>query len=84
MTYLLTALHNNTLKDEVRHMAAVILRRLFASEFQEFYTAVSDKRFDIHCLSILTNCVVTALFGRFIELIYVCGFLFSLQFLLLI
>lgn len=25
-------------------MAAVILRRLFASEFQEFYTAVSDKR----------------------------------------
>lgn len=41
MTQLLSALHTNTLTDDVRHMAAVILRRLFSSEFQEFYTAVS-------------------------------------------
>lgn len=51
MTQLLTALHTNTLKDEVRHMAAVILRRLFASEFQEFYTAVSVKHVDFLYLS---------------------------------
>lgn len=36
----MTALHTNTLAEEVRHMAAVILRRLFSSEFQEFYTVV--------------------------------------------
>lgn len=41
VTQLLTALHTNTLNEEARHMAAVVLRRLFASEFQEFYTAVS-------------------------------------------
>lgn len=41
MTQLLTALHTNTLAEEVRHMAAVILRRLFSSEFQEFYIVVS-------------------------------------------
>lgn len=41
VTQLLTALHTNTLKEEVRHMAAVVLRRLFASEFQDFYPNVS-------------------------------------------
>lgn len=41
VTHLLAAIHTSTLKEEARHMAAVILRRLFASEFQEFYTAVS-------------------------------------------
>lgn len=43
VTQLLTALHTNTLRDDVRQMAAVILRRLFSSEFQEFYTAVSSR-----------------------------------------
>lgn len=41
VTQLLTALHTNTFKEEARHMAAVILRRLFASEFPDFYNVVS-------------------------------------------
>lgn len=41
VTQLLSAIHQSTLEDQARSMAAVILRRLFASEFQEFYSVVS-------------------------------------------
>lgn len=41
MTQLLTAIHAPALEEQARSMAAVILRRLFAAEFQEFYTVVS-------------------------------------------
>lgn len=37
VTYLLNAIHNQTLGEEARQMSAVLLRRLFANEFLEFY-----------------------------------------------
>lgn len=41
MTHLLAALHDGTVKEDARLMGAVLLRRLFSSDFQEFYAAVS-------------------------------------------
>lgn len=43
VTQLLAAIHASTLEEQARSMAAVILRRLFASDFQEFYSVVSVK-----------------------------------------
>ena len=40
MTFLLSALCNATLTEEMRAMAAVLLRRLFSSEFMDFYPKV--------------------------------------------
>lgn len=40
MTYLLSTVCNGTLVDEMRSMAAVLLRRLFSSEFMEFFPKV--------------------------------------------
>nr|CAD7437675.1 unnamed protein product [Timema bartmani] len=37
VTYLLAALHNATMSEEAKQMAAVLLRRVFSSEFLEFY-----------------------------------------------
>lgn len=37
VSHLLNAVHNATLGDEARQMAAVLLRRLFSNEFMEFY-----------------------------------------------
>lgn len=50
MTQLLSAIHQAALEDQARSMAAVILRRLFASEFQEFYSVVS---FVVTCYTLL-------------------------------
>ncbi|XP_055308720.1 importin-5-like isoform X4 [Sitodiplosis mosellana] len=44
VTHLLNALQTNTLEEEVRRKAAVILRQLFASEFQEFYRPLRTKQ----------------------------------------
>lgn len=41
VTHLLAVLHDGTVKEDARLMAAVLLRRLFSSDFQEFYVAVS-------------------------------------------
>uniref|UniRef100_A0A6M2DRC2 Putative karyopherin importin beta 3 n=1 Tax=Xenopsylla cheopis TaxID=163159 RepID=A0A6M2DRC2_XENCH len=38
VTYLLGAIHNGQMTEEARTMAAVLLRRLFSSEFMEFYS----------------------------------------------
>ncbi|XP_066591327.1 importin-5 [Prorops nasuta] len=40
VTYLLTSICNATLLEETRGMAAVLLRRLFSSEFMDFYPKV--------------------------------------------
>lgn len=37
VSHLLNALHNASVSDDGRQMAAVLLRRLFANEFMEFY-----------------------------------------------
>lgn len=37
VTYLLAAIHNAGIGEEARQMSAVLLRRLFSSEFQDFY-----------------------------------------------
>ena len=41
VTHLLLALQTKTLNEEARQMAAVVLRRLFSSSFNEFYPSVS-------------------------------------------
>lgn len=41
VTHLLLALQTKTLNEEARQMAAVVLRRLFSSSFNEFYPNVS-------------------------------------------
>lgn len=46
ITHLLLAISTATLAEEARLMAAVVLRRLFTSEFQEFYPLVSLKPID--------------------------------------
>lgn len=52
ITELLNALRTYTLEDQVRNLAAIILRRLFSeSEFQESYAAVSDKHVDLLYIS---------------------------------
>lgn len=43
VTYLLATICNGTLAEEMRAMAAVLLRRLFSSEFMEFYPKVFIK-----------------------------------------
>lgn len=40
MTHLLAAIQNAQLSEECRLMAAVVLRRLFTSEFYDFYSKV--------------------------------------------
>lgn len=44
VTHLLAVLHDGNLKEDARLMAAVLLRRLFSSDFQEFYAAVRHTR----------------------------------------
>lgn len=41
VTHLLATIHNGQQSEEARQMAAVLLRRLFTSEFLEFYKEVS-------------------------------------------
>lgn len=43
VTHLLATLHNGQQSEDARQMAAVLLRRLFTSEFLEFYKEVSKK-----------------------------------------
>ncbi|XP_076164575.1 karyopherin beta 3 [Ptiloglossa arizonensis] len=43
VTFLLTSLCNATLAEEMRAMAAVLLRRFFSSEFMDFYTKISPE-----------------------------------------
>jgi len=52
VTFLLTTICNGTQAEEMRAMAAVLLRRLFSSEFMDFYPKVTIKI--SYCL-ILTN-----------------------------
>ncbi|KAI4504097.1 hypothetical protein M0802_000568 [Mischocyttarus mexicanus] len=40
VTFLLTAVCNNVLAEEIRAMAAVLLRRLFSSDFMDFYSKI--------------------------------------------
>lgn len=40
MTFLLSTICNATLAEDMRAMAAVLLRRLFSSEFMDFYPKV--------------------------------------------
>lgn len=37
LSHLLGAIHNGNLGDDARQMSAVLLRRLFSNEFNEFY-----------------------------------------------
>lgn len=37
VSYLLTAVHNTSLAEDARQMSAVLLRRLFSTEFTDFY-----------------------------------------------
>lgn len=39
-TYLLSSMRNGAVGDDVRQMAAVLLRRLISNEFEEFYSKV--------------------------------------------
>lgn len=41
--HLLTALRDGNLYEATRDMAAVLLRRLFSLEFQDFYATVSNE-----------------------------------------
>lgn len=41
VTYLLSSVHSATMEEELRQMAAVLLRRLFSTEFMEFFPKVS-------------------------------------------
>jgi hypothetical protein len=43
VTFLLTTICNGTQAEEMRAMAAVLLRRLFSSEFMDFYPKVTIK-----------------------------------------
>lgn len=43
VTFLLNSLHNGSLSEEVVQMAAILLRRLFTSEFSDFYPKVCWK-----------------------------------------
>lgn len=43
VTHLLGALHNGQQSEETRQMAAVLLRRLFSSEFLEFYKGLPEE-----------------------------------------
>jgi hypothetical protein len=40
VTFLLSAILNDALGEELRQMAAVLLRRLFSAEFMDFYPKV--------------------------------------------
>ena len=39
-TYLLTSMRNTTVGEDVRQMAAVLLRRVISNEFEDFYNKV--------------------------------------------
>lgn len=47
VTHLLATIHNGQQSEEARQMAAVLLRRLFTSEFLEFYKEVSKMHANI-------------------------------------
>jgi hypothetical protein len=49
VTYLLSSVHNAAMEEELRQMAAVLLRRLFSTEFMEFFPKVST------CYNLLGN-----------------------------
>lgn len=57
VTHLLATIHNGHQSEEARQMAAVLLRRLFSSEFLEFYKEVSEQllSFIVHFDSFLSN-----------------------------
>lgn len=42
VTHLLGNIHNGQQSEEARQMAAVLLRRLFTSDFMEFYKEVIE------------------------------------------
>lgn len=50
VTYLLSSLHNAAMEEELRQMAAVLLRRLFSTEFMEFFPKVRT-----YCCNPLSN-----------------------------
>lgn len=41
VTFLLSSVHNAGMEEELRQMAAVLLRRLFTAEFMEFFPKVN-------------------------------------------
>lgn len=41
---MLAAIHNASLGDDARQMSAVLLRRLFSSEFMDFYDKLPDQQ----------------------------------------
>lgn len=41
VTFLLSSVHNAGIEEELRQMAAVLLRRLFTAEFMEFFPKVN-------------------------------------------
>ncbi|GFG38740.1 hypothetical protein Cfor_07043, partial [Coptotermes formosanus] len=43
VTYLLNSVHNAAMEEELRQMAAVLLRRLFSTEFMEFFPKLSPE-----------------------------------------
>ncbi|XP_037944288.1 importin-5-like [Teleopsis dalmanni] len=60
VTHLLGSIHNGQQAEDHRQMAAVLLRRLFTSEFLDFYKEVNTryciayiaKRFDLNVVNI--------------------------------
>lgn len=44
VSYLLAAIHNASLGDDARQMSAVLLRRLFSTEFMDFYDKLPDQQ----------------------------------------
>lgn len=41
VTFLLSSVHNASMGEELRQMAAVLLRRLFSAEFMDFFPKVN-------------------------------------------
>lgn len=71
MTYLLSTICNGSLAEEMRTMAAVLLRRLFSSEFMEFYPKVVAKIFS----SIFSYARLTYFYNILVELLLFISFL---------
>lgn len=44
-TYLLASMRNTTVGEDVRQMAAVLLRRVISNEFEDFYNKVGMSLF---------------------------------------
>lgn len=63
VTYLLATICNGTLAEEMRAMAAVLLRRLFSSEFMEFYPKVITEQFFSFLSTFIKRSFVEVLFS---------------------